>query len=321
MVVAKAERFTGQPGGTSTPNQLIIPARPMARGKARLPINALVSALVLVALVPLAILFVQLWQGMMRPHSRPLAEAELRIAETPPPADLVYPNEDSSRFTVEDNDGEETSLPSAVATTDPVPYFAGGWSLAADETGALPLWAPPANSASDVTPEPDTGHGPVLAQPETLLSTAPSPAETKIADAADSNPFVDSERTERPVVAAVPLPRRKPTASARAEPTVRTVKVVTIKAPPPSRPHDGAYALGSLADALAAPAEWMETKAAVDMHAKAEQSSETVKVADKGIKLRVTARDKNWVQVSDPASAATGWIYNRFLQPAEPPAR
>ena len=64
----------------------------------------------------------------------------------------------------------------------------------------------------------------------------------------------------------------------------------------------------------------METKTAVDMHAKAEQSSETVKVADKGLKLRVTARDKNWVQVNDPTSSTTGWIYNRFLQPAEPPA-
>jgi hypothetical protein len=292
----------------------------MARGKPHLPINALISALVVIALVPLAMLFVQLWQGMMRPHSRPLAEAELRIAEPPPPAELAYPKKDGSRFTVEDNDGEETSLPPAVATTDPVPYFAGGWNLAAEETGALPLGVPPANSASDVTPEPATGHGPVLMQPETPLSTAPSPAE--IADVADSNPFVDAERTERPdVAAAVPLPRRKPTASARAEPTVRTVKVVTIEAPPPSRPHDGAYALGSPADAPAAPAECMETKAAVDMHAKAEQSSETVKVADKGVKLRVTARDKNWVRVDDPASAATGWIYNRFLQPAEPPAR
>jgi hypothetical protein len=168
-----------------------------------------------------------------------------------------------------------------------------------------------------MTPEPDTEHGPALTPSETTLTTAPSPAEPEIADVADSNPFVDAERTERPdMAAAVPLPRRKPTASARAEPTVRTVKVVTIEAPPPSRPHDGAYALGSPADA-----EWMETKAAVDMHAKAEQSSETVKVADKGVKLRVTARDKNWVRVSDPASAATGWIYNRFLQPAEPPAQ
>ena len=61
----------------------------------------------------------------------------------------------------------------------------------------------------------------------------------------------------------------------------------------------------------------MVTKAAVDIHAKAEQSSETVKVVDKGLKVRVTARDKNWVQVTDPKTSTTGWIYNRFLTPAE----
>jgi uncharacterized protein YgiM (DUF1202 family) len=77
--------------------------------------------------------------------------------------------------------------------------------------------------------------------------------------------------------------------------------------------------LGSPADE--ATAEWMETKTAVDMHVKAQQSSETVKVAEKGLKVRVTARDKNWVQVTDPASSTTGWIYNRFLQPAKPPAQ
>ena len=43
--------------------------------------------------------------------------------------------------------------------------------------------------------------------------------------------------------------------------------------------------------------------------------------AEKGIKVRVTARDKNWVQVNDPTSSVTGWIYNRFLKPTEPPAQ
>ena len=36
--------------------------------------------------------------------------------------------------------------------------------------------------------------------------------------------------------------------------------------------------------------------------------------------MRVTARDKNWVKVSDPKTSTSGWIYNRFLQPTEPPA-
>jgi hypothetical protein len=148
---------------------------------------------------------------------------------------------------------------------------------------------------------------------------APSPAATEMANAADSNPFEMTARTAQSE-GAVPLPQRKPTLSAGTAPMVRTVKVVTIAPPQPTRPHDGAYALGSPADAPQASAEWLETKTAVDMHAKAQQSSETVKVAEGGIKVRVTARDKDWVQVTDPKSSTTGWIYNRFLKPAEPPA-
>ena len=38
------------------------------------------------------------------------------------------------------------------------------------------------------------------------------------------------------------------------------------------------------------PAEWVEIVSAVDMHARPQQSSKTVKVVEKGLKLRVTAR-------------------------------
>jgi SH3-like domain-containing protein len=65
----------------------------------------------------------------------------------------------------------------------------------------------------------------------------------------------------------------------------------------------------------------MATKTAVDMHVKAEQTSATVKVAEGGVKLRVMARDRNWIQVTDPNGSTSGWIYNRFLTPAEPPAQ
>jgi hypothetical protein len=256
---------------------------------------------------------------MMRPLSVTLPVTAPPTVEPPRSAGLDYPKKDSSRFEVEDNDGEDTAW-SDVDARDGAPGSAGGWSFASEETGALPLSVPAQSSSITMTPEPDAGDGPVLAQPTMQPSMAPSPAETEMAVAADSNPFEETERTAQSEVA-VPLPQRKPTASAGTAPVVRTVKVVTIAPPQPTRPHDGAYALGSAADEALAPAEWMETKTAVDMHAKAEQSSETVKVADKGLKLRVTARDKNWVQVNDSKSATTGWIYNRFLQPTEPPAQ
>ena len=70
-----------------------------------------------------------------------------------------------------------------------------------------------------------------------------------------------------------------------------------------------------------AAAEWVEIIRPVDMHARPEQSSETVKVVEKGLKFRVAARDKNWVQVIDPDTSANGWIYSRFLKPTIPPAQ
>jgi uncharacterized protein YgiM (DUF1202 family) len=44
-------------------------------------------------------------------------------------------------------------------------------------------------------------------------------------------------------------------------------------------------------------------------------------VAEKGTKLRVTGRKGNWVQVTDPATSEVGWVYSRFIETAEAPAR
>ncbi|MEZ5827572.1 MAG: hypothetical protein R3D01_03930 [Hyphomicrobiales bacterium] len=88
-----------------------------------------------------------------------------------------------------------------------------------------------------------------------------------------------------------PPPAQKPSSSAdNGAPTVNTVKTVSIAPPRPTKPHDGAMALGAPADEPQGTGEWMETKTAVDMHAKAEQSSDTVKVAQGGVKMRVMAR-------------------------------
>ncbi|WP_141700510.1 hypothetical protein [Methyloceanibacter superfactus] len=145
----------------------------------------------------------------------------------------------------------------------------------------------------------------------------PTPAADAAVDGPESAPpaeeIAQAEATGS-IVEAAPAPQRRPAVK------VNTVKTVAIAPPRETVPYDGAMALGSPAEPQPA-AEWMETKTAVDMHAKAEQSSETVKVADGGLKVRVTGRDRRWVQVTDPATSTTGWIYDRFLIPAEPPAQ
>ena len=297
------------------------------------PIKGLISALVGVALIPAAILCILLWQGT-RP-STPSATGLAHRVQGPSGLEIAL----SSADKIEATAGEEIDFPLAIDATEALPsrsiitvsgmpdgasfsdgrpYGATGWSLRPDEIGELRLRLPAARSgASDLRIELLSADGAVLAHSESRLSIA---AET--VSVVESNPFKQTARADAPKsVEAVPsMPRRKPVLSANAEPSVkvRTVKVVTIKPPTPTRPHDGAYALGEAAEA---PAEWVEIVRPVDMHARPQQTSETVKVAEKGLKFRVTARDKNWVQVSDPATSTNGWIYSRFLKPTEPPAQ
>lgn len=346
-------------GQSSGARPAVTPAA--TKGSAPL-VKGLIAALVSIALVPLAILFVLLWQDMMRPQgAHKMAPAEPKSAARIPgssgstqPKQAARPLEValSSPGRIEANAGEMIAFPIAIDATGALParsiiaitalpagatfsagrpYGDNGWSLRPDEIGDLQLRLAAESGASAMRLELVAGDGTVLARSETQLSVAALPpvvatvddptldaAQTTATDNAALEQVAQAEETA-PAAEAPPPPQRKPSSPVAAAPAVKvnTVKVVTIMPPLPTRPHDGAYALGSPADK----AEWMVTKTAVDMHAKAEQSSETVKVAEGGVKMRVIARDKRWIKVTDPATSTTGWIYDRFLTPADPPVQ
>lgn len=269
---------------------LPLPSNPKPWAKPILSRSALTAALGVLALVPAAFFIVQLWQDMVRPHGdgAALPREALGARET------VYAKKDTARLEAEANAVEQAAASGANDVTGSLPQAAAvGWSISPDVAAALPFSVPAQTGASGVQTE--------------ASDLAPSPAATETTFPAEPS-----------LAATVPSPRRKPAPPAEAEAPVRTVKVVTIQPPSERKPHDGAYALGSPADE---PAEWMVTKTAVDMHAKAQQSSETVKVAQGGMKVRVTGRHRGWIQVQDPKSSTTGWIYNRFLKPADVPAQ
>jgi uncharacterized protein YraI len=50
-------------------------------------------------------------------------------------------------------------------------------------------------------------------------------------------------------------------------------------------------------------------------------TADTLRIAEKGAKLLVTGRQGNWVQVTDPATSEVGWVYSRYIETAEAPAR
>jgi hypothetical protein len=253
-----------------------------------------------------------------------------------------------------------SALPQGASLSQGRPYGDSGWSLRPDELAGLQLRLPSTTGSADLRLELISGDGTVLSEAATALSITPpqvatadpvdSAAMVEIAQSeqavtmdntapvepsasveqaappAENTPAESTASAELkgPVAAPAPAPQRKPDGPAETdEVKVTTVKTVTVQAPPAkpynsTKPYDGAYALGA---APADPVEWMETKTAVDMHARAEQKSETVKVADGGLKVRVVARDNRWIQVTDPESATTGWIYDRFLKPADAPAQ
>ena len=326
-----------------------LPDATAAQGKRGLTRNAWVSALVVLALIPLAMLFIRLWQDVAIPHPADGATPAVGLSASNSPATgSAQPEQRPSKLEValsspdriEAKAGDVIAFPIAIDATEALPartiiavtalpegaslsagrpYGVTGWSLRPDEIGDLQLRIPARSGATDMRLELVAGDGTVLAQSETRLSIASADTQMVSASASKSTQQVATAEATGSVDSLPPAPLRKPAASAGAAPAVKvnTVKVVTVPAPNPARPHDGGYGLGPATEAPQAAAEWMVTKAAVDIHAKAEQSSETVKVVDKGLKVRVTARDKNWVQVTDPKTSTTGWIYNRFLTPAE----
>ena len=67
--------------------------------------------------------------------------------------------------------------------------------------------------------------------------------------------------------------------------------------------------------------EWVELSGYVNVRKSPAQTAETLRIAQKGEKLRVDDRKSNWVQVTDPATNETGWVYSRFIKTAQTPAQ
>ncbi len=75
---------------------------------------------------------------------------------------------------------------------------------------------------------------------------------------------------------------------------------------------DGAASADGAAPDGAA-AELVELKGFVNVRESPSSNAATVRVMDDGTKLRVIARKGGWVQVTDPATAETGWVYSRYV--------
>jgi SH3-like domain-containing protein len=64
--------------------------------------------------------------------------------------------------------------------------------------------------------------------------------------------------------------------------------------------------------------QWVTLSSAVNVRAEPSSTGETIRVGQKGERLRATARQGNWVQVKDPDTAVVGWVYARFIEDPPP---
>ena len=63
--------------------------------------------------------------------------------------------------------------------------------------------------------------------------------------------------------------------------------------------------------------EWVSLLNYANVRSAPSTTADTLRVAEKGAKLRVTGRKGNWVQVTDPDTAETGWVYSRSIETTE----
>ncbi len=123
--------------------------------------------------------------------------------------------------------------------------------------------------------------------------------------------------------AAAPAPATQPAASA---PEADAAPPVLAEAKPPQDTNASVSGISIVpTPAESSPTlpagkdEWVALVGYANVRSAPSSTADTLRVAEKGLKLRVTGRKGNWVQVTDPTTAEVGWVYSRFVETAQAP--
>jgi Bacterial SH3 domain len=313
--------------------------------------RSLIVGLILLALLPNLTVIVLLWFPAARtfwsepapaveaaaPPTLPMAD-NVRMA--PPPAEKVGPVL-TAPMTLEAKAGDDVAFPLELDGTDGVPvrstiavsglppgtsisngrpYGATGWNLKVDEIGDLHL-ALAGNFAGETTVRvqlvaPD---GEVLAGAETALKVAANPAAASpaqavevvadVADAPPSDPKAVSPQLAAPGVA--PPDDAAPSAAKPADAATAVANVSPEESSPKSSATPATVGTPNTADKD--DGTWIRPSEYVNLRDGPSSSSTVIGVVPEGTKLKVLGRKRRWVQVTNPDTAATGWIYGRYV--------
>lgn len=192
-----------------------------------------------------------------------------------------------------------TGLPQGSTLSKGRPLGDTGWKLERDEIGDPQLVLPSsARGQAKLTIQLVAPDATVVADAETVLQVARVSPEITDAQLAHETPegqpdpglreakpsAAVTEREEEPV-----QPERRIVQSQRRAPAKRTVANVGTNE--------------------------VKTSVFVNLRQAPSPSAEVIRVVAKGAKLRVVARKGRWVQVTDPATSAKGWIYTGNANP------
>ena len=320
-----AQRFAPRPPAVpsgaepqaATQAPLTAPSFALAAG-----IRRLTAVLVVAALLPNLTLAAFWLRAIDMPWSKQAPAAE---AGAPAPAQVALPPPVlSAPSTLQASAGEHVSFPIALDGTDAVPPSSvivisglppgsrlstgdrrGGteWALKPDEIGDLHLVLPTfAVGESKLTIQLVAPGDRVVTDASTMLSLIPDRdiAEadvTGIPDAAE--PQIPDTQAEAPEAAAEDVTASIDAGPASADAAPAGGEVVPLPTRRPEPPKSDA-----------ADANWITPTAYVNLRDAPSPSAAVLGVVAKGTKLRVASRKRGWVEVEDPGTSKTGWIYS-----------
>jgi hypothetical protein len=189
-------------------------------------------------------------------------------------------------------------LPRGATLSAGRPYGDGEWNLRADEAGGLRLaLAGVAAGESTLRLRVIAPDGEIVATAETILTVTANPAvaETSPLPAAALNepsPFGLGAWDEQ-VTGSIGIAER-----------ITDGEATTLANAPPPPPAAAAEAGDNGADV-----KWVEPSAYVNLRKGPSSSAAVIGVIAKGTNLSLEARKRGWMRVTNPKTAASGWIY------------
>jgi hypothetical protein len=293
-------------------------------------IRRLTAVLIAAALIPNLTLAV-LWLGFVDPpwseSASPSPKETERMAATPvsphpqqsspPAAQAAAPPAFSPVLTapnvLDAEQGESVSFPIALDGTDGVPeesvivikglppgstlsdgYSSGPmeWRLRPDAIGDLRL------AVADAAPGETTLLVQLVAPDAKIIATASTTLRTRSEPGPNPDPF-DIAQASR----ALDIEARAPEAGLEEKFVVETAAIDTVPLPDrrPEPPGESS---------------WIRPTAWVNLRESPSPTAAVVTIVPKGVKLRIIGRKRSWVQVNNPATSQSGWIYGNNVAAA-----